>query len=264
MKSFTKLLAFLMLVFTGIACSNCFSTSQVEPARYDSSQVHVRHMMNSVVAIMVIDPLSGDPHIGCTGFFVSPTQIATAHHCIVGHRIAITISATGEPSLGLEDLPASVGQEVEYVTYRDWTEWSNQTVHTSASLTRHLGVVTRFDEEHDVAIMRAPEESENWLTMSTGLPRIGERVYSVSQPGSLRWMLSEGIVAQLEDIEGHTFIMATAPVYFGSSGGPLINNQGLVVGVTNSIAYRQPNFGLFVPIVRVLSLFPTPTQHTRH
>lgn len=261
MNKFTKFLAALLFVFTGIACSNCFSTSQVEPARYDSSQVHVRHMMNSVVAIMVIDPLSGEPHIGCTGFFVAPTQIATAYHCLVGHRIAISISATGEPSLGLEDIPSSLGQEVEYVTYRDWTAWSNQPVHTSASLTRHLAVLTRFDEDHDTAIMRAPEESENWLTMSTSLPRIGERVYSVSQPGNLRWMLSEGIVAQLETIEGKTFIMATAPVYFGSSGGPLINNQGLVVGLTNSIAYRQPTFGMFVPIVHVLSLFPSPAHH---
>src|SRR5574337_456772 len=239
-------LAALVGLFAG---TNCSSSQTVAP-RYISNQQNTTHLMNSVVALVISNPLGGR-QIGCSGFFVSPTQIVTAEHCVETHEIGITVGPDGEPNLTMNSTPPTTNMEVEYVTYADWRQW--QAIPNGIrrpSLTTHTAHVLRWDEDNDVAVLTTSDISTNWLPMRTTVPSIGERVYTVSQPGRLIWMFSEGIISQIESVEGRTFIMATPPIYMGSSGCPLIDNNGQVVGIADAIAYRQPSFGLFVPIAR--------------
>jgi len=70
--------------------------------------------------------------------------------------------------------------------------------------------------------------------------RTGEMVYLMSHPDGRYFRFSEGIIARLAGsvIDGKklTFLDVTAEFAPGSSGGPLVNQQGNVVGHVSTIA----------------------------
>lgn len=59
---------------------------------------------------------------------------------------------------------------------------------------------------------------------------IGEPVFAVGNPKGLTQTLSEGIVSSYRD----NFIQTTTEITNGSSGGPLFNKHGQVIGITSS------------------------------
>ncbi len=88
---------------------------------------------------------------------------------------------------------------------------------------------------------------------STAL-RTGETVYTVSNPLGLIDTVSSGLVSHpfrnVDDPE-YLYIQITAPISNGSSGGPLLNRFGEVVGILFGSFVRGQNMNLAVPINRV-------------
>lgn len=58
--------------------------------------------------------------------------------------------------------------------------------------------------------------------------KLGEEVYSFGNPLGMEDILTKGIVAKIEDSE---FILSDTEITFGSSGGPLFNTKGELVGL---------------------------------
>jgi S1-C subfamily serine protease len=93
-----------------------------------------------------------------------------------------------------------------------------------------------------------------------GAARIGDAVYPVGNPLTLRGSLSAGVVSGLDRSipadDGHTMkglIQFDAAVNPGSSGGPLLDRDGHVIGIVSGLVNpaRQPYFvgiGFAVPI----------------
>ena len=71
-----------------------------------------------------------------------------------------------------------------------------------------------------------------WINVSRKLPAIAEQIVVVGSPMGLEQTVSEGIVSSIRSIPlvGHFFQMS-APISQGSSGSPVVNMQGEVVGV---------------------------------
>jgi len=79
------------------------------------------------------------------------------------------------------------------------------------------------------------------LQVRSDLPRKGEAVYTFGAPKGYEFSVSEGIVSALRTFDknwketnsstGQQFIQITAPISPGNSGGPLIDVNGLVVGM---------------------------------
>jgi hypothetical protein len=79
------------------------------------------------------------------------------------------------------------------------------------------------------------------LQVRSDLPRKGEAVYTFGAPKGYEFSVSEGIVSALRTLDkdwtetnsstGQQFIQITAPISPGNSGGPLIDVNGLVVGM---------------------------------
>jgi S1-C subfamily serine protease len=59
---------------------------------------------------------------------------------------------------------------------------------------------------------------------------------AIGNPLSLESTVSNGIVSAIRtvEVEGGKFLQITAPISPGSSGGPLFNMAGKVVGITSS------------------------------
>lgn len=86
--------------------------------------------------------------------------------------------------------------------------------------------------------------------------RIGQRALLVGNPFGLGFGLSTGILSGLNRLPpGVAFseprvplIQTTAPINPGDSGGPLINSDGRVIGITTAMVLGTQNIGFAVPI----------------
>lgn len=86
------------------------------------------------------------------------------------------------------------------------------------------------------------------------LPEIGERVYAIGNPKGLTGTFSEGIVSGMRDIQSNKVIQITAPISPGSSGGPVLNNAGYVIGIAFASFSSGQNLNFAIPVKYLLTL----------
>jgi tetratricopeptide (TPR) repeat protein len=124
-----------------------------------------------------------------------------------------------------------------------------------------MSTALAVDKFADLALCQVdiPAGSPNFLTVSREVPEVGERVVVIGSPQLLELTVSEGIVSAIRtDTHKGQAIQMTAPISGGSSGGPVLNLKGEVVGV--STFYRQggQNLNFAIPGHRILALTPGP------
>jgi S1-C subfamily serine protease len=110
--------------------------------------------------------------------------------------------------------------------------------------TRSGGRIVSADPDNDIAVL-APERPPEPIVAAVlgGVGQIGEEAFAVGHPLGLVGSLSSGVVSglerSLEAPDGRTFrglIQFDAAVNPGSSGGPLLNRSGHVIGIVTSLA----------------------------
>ena len=95
----------------------------------------------------------------------------------------------------------------------------------------YLARVVTSDAELDLAILQIPSKSSDYLQLGTDIPRVGTEVWAVGSPLGLTGTVTRGIVSSIRRAGAATVIQIDAPINPGSSGGPLIDGSGLVIGV---------------------------------
>lgn len=78
------------------------------------------------------------------------------------------------------------------------------------------------------------------------IPSVGDDVFAIGSPLGLKNTLSKGIVSNFHE-SPEVLIQTTAAITNGSSGGPLFNSVGEVIGVTTS-GYDQGDLNFAIPI----------------
>jgi serine protease Do len=124
-----------------------------------------------------------------------------------------------------------------------------------------LDKVLAVDKNGDLAMCRVdlPGGPPRFLTVSRQVPEVGERVLAIGSPYLLEHTVSEGIVSAVRtDSPVGQAIQMTAPISPGSSGGPVINMKGEVVGVSSFYRKGGQNLNFAIPGPRVLALKPGP------
>jgi len=121
-----------------------------------------------------------------------------------------------------------------------------------------LGEVVRSDARRDVALIKADAGSLQPLSLRRSPIEPGEAVFAVGTPldESLEGTITKGIVSAKRIYDGLNYIQSDVVVTHGSSGGPLLDEKGAVVGITVSgrtIAGGAPTgFNFFIPIADAL------------
>lgn len=93
----------------------------------------------------------------------------------------------------------------------------------------YLGIVVSRSAQVDLALIQIrPPKPLPSLRMQTVPPQIGQRAYAIGNPKGLERSFSDGIVSR---IDGSGMIQYTATGSFGSSGGPLLDEDGHVIGI---------------------------------
>jgi V8-like Glu-specific endopeptidase len=111
--------------------------------------------------------------------------------------------------------------------------------------------VLASDNTRDVAVIKAHGENFRTLTLgNSDRVQVGEEVVAIGNPLSLESTVSNGIVSGIRTAEelGGKFLQVTTPISPGSSGGPLFNMAGEVVGITTLYLKGGENLNFAIPI----------------
>jgi Trypsin-like peptidase domain len=111
--------------------------------------------------------------------------------------------------------------------------------------------VLAFDKVRDVAIIKAHGQTFRTLPFgNSDRVEVGEEVVAIGNPLSLESTVSNGIVSGMRTAQdlGGKFLQVTAPISPGSSGGPLFNMAGEVIGITTLYLKGGENLNFAIPI----------------
>lgn len=113
------------------------------------------------------------------------------------------------------------------------------------------------DKEADLVLLAAdiPTRAVTPLDISGRLPEVGEKIYAIGHPMGLEKTVSEGIVSAIRKLPKlGEIIQITAPISPGSSGGPVFDANGRVIGVARATFRTGQNLNFAVPGQKVLEL----------
>ena len=112
-----------------------------------------------------------------------------------------------------------------------------------------------YEIDHDVAAVQVSGASLPALSTETiEEPKVGDRVVAIGAPLGLESTVSEGIVSAIRDAGTIHIIQRTASISPGSSGGPLLNDYGRVVGLTTSTVLNGQSINFVVSVRHVSEL----------
>lgn len=115
--------------------------------------------------------------------------------------------------------------------------------------------VLEADADVDIAVLRVTGLTAPPLEPAPAEPSVGTRVLAVGHPRGYEFTVSDGIVSALRTLDarpGLELIQTTAPISPGSSGGPLVDLAGRVVGVCSMTLMEGQNINFAVPVRTVL------------
>ena len=163
-----------------------------------------------------------------SGFFVKPNLIATNYHVIAG-------AASGTAK--------SVGK---YTTYK-------------------IEGFTATDETNDLALLKVSAYGIKPLMLgNSDAVKIGDTVYVAGNPKGLEGTFSDGIISSRRDKYTKERFQMTAPISPGSSGGPVLNSKGEVIGVSvavhRDLDAQNLNFAIPSSYLKTLLTLSKPTK----
>jgi putative serine protease PepD len=166
------------------------------------------------------------------------TPTVTDIYNLVGPSVAVVQTADG--SLGTGVIVTTAG---DVVTANHVISDGSAVTITFADGTKSAATVASSDPSTDIAEL-TPATLPQPVVAATigGSAAVGSNVVAIGNPLGLAYSVSSGVVSGLNRTATTAngqfagLIQFDAAVNPGSSGGPLLNNQGLVVGVVVSIA----------------------------
>ena len=122
--------------------------------------------------------------------------------------------------------------------------------------------VLAFAPDHDVALLRIDADDLPTLPLG-GKVSVGDHVVAIGHPLGLSDTVSDGLISAVRQIdESLEVLQISAPIAPGSSGGPLFNDRGEVVGIATAILRGGQNLNFGVPIAYLQSLMDNPEPMT--
>jgi len=113
---------------------------------------------------------------------------------------------------------------------------------------------------HDLVILRI--EARDLPVLSLGdsdQVRPGDSVLAIGHPLGLEDTVSNGLISAVREVHaGLSVLQISAPIAPGSSGGPLFNDRGEVIGVATAVSTSGQNLNFGLPSKYVTDLVEHP------
>jgi S1-C subfamily serine protease len=182
----------------------------VSPALGQTAQEIAKKAFGSTV-LLVMEDHNGQPLSLGSGFFVRDGEIASNLHVVEG-------SAKGYAKL--------VGDKTKY----------------------DIEGVTIADPNYDLVVLKVSNSHSRTLPLgNSDTVQVGESVYAVGNPQGLEGTFSQGIVSSIREVGADKLLQITAPISPGSSGGPVLNEKGEVIGISVATFKGGQNLNFAIP-----------------
>lgn len=111
------------------------------------------------------------------------------------------------------------------------------------------------DAARDIALLAVEDIKAPALTIGDSkVLAVGDEVYAVGNPRGLEGTFSAGIISSIRKVGDDSLLQITAPISPGSSGGPVVNNRGDVIGVAVATFKGGQNLNFAIPSAYLAAL----------
>jgi hypothetical protein len=187
-----------------------FLITGILSAEAQTAQQIAKKAFESTV-LLVMEDSNGQPFSLGSGFLVRNGQIASNLHVVEG------------ASRGYAKF---VGQKTKY----------------------DIEGITGIDSERDLVLLKISAVATLPLSLGySGDVEVGEPVYAVGNPQGLEGTFSQGIVSSIRQVGSDKLLQITAPISPGSSGGPVLNSRGEVIGMSVATFRGGQNLNFAIP-----------------
>jgi S1-C subfamily serine protease len=123
------------------------------------------------------------------------------------------------------------------------------------SINYKIDKVVGFDLNHDLCVFTvntSKSPTSPLVIDSSGDVRMGDEIFVCGNPKGLEGTFSRGIVSAIHQ-EG-SMIQIDAPISSGSSGGPVVNDRGEVIGIATATFIGGQNLNFAIPVKYLASV----------
>jgi len=134
---------------------------------------------------------------------------------------------------------------------------SSAEIKTVDEKTYPITYIVAEDEQNDIIRLSVniPSQYVYPLSLSKTIPEVGENIIVYGSPLGLENTVSDGIVSAIRDVPDYgRIIQITAPISPGSSGSPVLNMSGEVIGIATFQFIEGQNLNFAIPSERIASL----------
>jgi len=175
---------------------------------------HARQIASATfpsVVLLVMEDERGQPVSLGSGFFVKDKVIASNFHVVE------------KASRGYAKL---VGQKAKY----------------------NIAGVVGLDTKRDLVLLSVEDATAPVLKLGDGAKlAVGDTIFAVGNPQGLEGTFSQGIVSGIRKFDTDSLLQITAPISPGSSGGPVVDSEGRVIGVAVATFKGGQNLNFAIP-----------------
>ena len=113
--------------------------------------------------------------------------------------------------------------------------------------------VLGINQHEDIAVLVVENAKFPYLEIADlSTMKTGDDIYTIGAPKGMTYTLTKGgISAKEREVSGQTYIQIDAPINGGNSGGPLLNDDGRVLGMNTMKLTDSEGIGLAIPISRI-------------
>ncbi len=136
-------------------------------------------------------------------------------------------------------------------------EYESIQANTEAGLYFDIDEILCYDAASDIAILKTNAKTGLDLlsTGSSSSLKKGARVVAIGSPQGFLNTVSEGIYSGVYVLDNTEYLLFSASISHGSSGGALFNEKGKVIGITSATWEEGQNLNFAVPIEKVEALW---------
>lgn len=119
-----------------------------------------------------------------------------------------------------------------------------------------------YDLQNDLAILLVDKKVDAPMATLGDSDKVhpGQSIVVVGNPEGLDRTVSSGLVSAIREINGRKLFQISAPISEGSSGSPVFNDHGEVIGVVVSSIEKGQNLNFAVPINYAKPLLEQSTE----
>jgi S1-C subfamily serine protease/Tfp pilus assembly protein PilF len=114
--------------------------------------------------------------------------------------------------------------------------------------------VSAVDVLNDLALLRvAATIDADPLLLAGADPPAGSTVFAIGNPAGLERTITQGLVSGIRQVQDRSLLQISASISPGSSGGPVVDVEGTVVGIAAEYLENGQNINFAIPASAILT-----------